>query len=238
MEEPKKIQEFRDTINSIQTMDELVENVLSCCGHKIHKGKIFNYINLSNFNYICGDITIAWTYNSYEGLRYGLMYILHGIELVKSYYFESEVHDIPQSIIEYILDDVFKLNTSEAFYRFYFGKFGYMSIADDVKSELVKEILDHFTTNGITMLNIFINDKYTSITISGRKRNGTDYEYNHMGCTKDDIIELIEVTRIKPHINRKSDFYYHSRPINPYFGVSTSKIMDSYNEYKDSCMYD
>ena len=214
-----KFEECRQMLNSISTLLEL-EEILKVYG-KINNGEYYNYITIN-------DWTIGWSYDNNS------IYVLSGKELIDYSKLSSGADPI---LISFILDEVLKLDTDE-FYKFFFRKYGYDSIISECKSKVVKDILNQFVKSKARIKNIFVSENYTSVTVSGVKRNGTDFECNVMYCDRSDIIELIELTRIKPHINKitLSTFNVYTKN-NRLSNVTSEEIMDSYNEYKD-CEFD
>ena len=225
--ELQKVKECRDAINNITNIDELEEAL-----------KVFNKVRIGCGNMktviLPNDYTVGWCKRRFEKFNDGCIYILHGRELVR-FSALSEGGSVSEDIVDFILDDILNLNTDE-FYRFYFKKYGYESVIDTVKSENVKIILNEFISNNAIMNNIFTLDTYNSVTISGTKLpSGMDFEYRLVGCSKADIVELVEIVRIKPYINKRGSFDTdYVKPFNPYYGVSSSKITESYLEYKRS----
>ncbi len=218
MKEISKFTDCRKELNNISTISEIKE-VLKVYG-RIINGKMYKYMS---FN----DYTIGFTDDT--------IYILKGKELLGISTEESG--KLPATTVNYILDTILRLDTDE-FYKFYFRKYGYESIIEDCQSTVVKNILLQFSTSKCRIKNIFVSEDYTSMTISGVKRNGTDYECNIMCCDKADVIELIELTRIKPYVNKRKVFDSYDRPYKPYFGASDTMIKDAYKEYKDYCSCD
>lgn len=217
MKEIVTFEDCRNKLNNISTTSQL-EEILKVFT-RIIEGEHYYYATI-------GDWTIGWSDNLCS------IYILENKELVE--YTRIENGKINNITINFILDNILKLNT-DAFYKFYFKKYGYESLVDHCKSNIVKNILNQFITSKATMRNIFISEEYNSITISGNKKNGTDYECNTLGCTKEDIKELIQLVRITPHINKKSIFSDYDKPYKPYFGTPDSTIKNAYNEYKNYC---
>lgn len=224
--ELKKIKECRDAVNNIKYIDEL-EDVL----------KVFNKIRIGCDNMktiaLPNEYTVGWCRRRFEKFIKGCIYILNGRELIKFSPLNEDGLICDKEVIDFILDDILSLNT-DSFYKFYFKKYGYETILDEIKSENVKIIFNEFISNHAIMNNIFTLDTYSSVTISGTKRNGTDYEYRLVGCNKADILELVEITRIKPYINKRESYNTdYIRPfVNPYYGIPQSKITESYLEYK------
>lgn len=216
------VTEFREKLTKIDDINDL-EWLLRLYG-KIAEGNRYKYISFQDSN----NTTIGFNENT--------LYILEGKELL--YYLDlKENHgQIPMNLKVFILDNVLGLNTDDEFYKLYFKAYGYESILNEAKSSVVKEIIETFIYNRISVVNIFVSENYKSVTVSGRKRNNTDFECNVRGTTKEDIIELVTLLRIKPYINKKDIFESYHRP-EVKKTTSVNEIMDSYNEYKES-VYD
>lgn len=226
----KKIEDCRKWVNNINSIEQM-EEIFKVCG-KITTGNKFSIATFPNSEYY-----VAWTTISF-GKTYpnGCLYMMRDRELVYIASLEKG-GKMDEDVVDFILDDLLNFDT-DGFYRFYFKKYGYESILEEVKSETVMEIFEVFIERHCIMNNIFTTSDYNSVTISGTKRNGTDFEHRVTGCNKDDIIELTNLTRIKPHVNKKSSIDFYERPHNLYSTVSDKAVMEAYNDYKDSCSYD
>ena len=138
--------------------------------------------------------------------------------------------------MSFILDNIFGMNEDTGFYRFYFKKYGYT--IDEDTSELAKNTVQHFIDNNALINDIFVNNNYTSATIVGKKfTNNNELEYYISSCSKQDILDIISITHVKPRINKPGVLEYE----NPYRNnpmITSGDIMDCYNEYKDSMMYE
>lgn len=216
------ISEFRKKLTEIEDINDL-EWLLRLCG-KVVEGNRSKYISFQDSN----NTTIGFNENG--------LYILEGKDLL--YYLDLKMNydQIPAKLKVFILDNVLGLNTDDEFYKLYFKAYGYESILHEAKSPIVKEIIESFIYNRVSIVNIFVSEDYKSVTVSGRKRNNTDFESNVRGTSKEDIIELVTLLRIKPYINKKDIFESYHRP-EVKKTTSVNEIMDSYNEYKES-VYD
>ena len=219
--EKTKIEEYRDSINNISTIDDIVAVLQPLT--KIVNGTHATYCTVNGY-------TIGWSVCVESGKE--TVYILQGQELI--HYVVMDKKELSKEVINFILDDILKFDT-DTFYRYYFKTHGYETLLECCKSKTVKKIINEFIVNGCLMKNIFVSEKYNSMTISGIKRNFTDYEYNIINCTKADVLELIELTHIKPIINKKVDISggYVAPTRLPYYGVSNSSISNAITEYKN-----
>lgn len=209
------IEEVRTKVNNVSTVEELVNNVLCCYGIKdTCFNKNFCLIRVKGY-------TIVWS------KAFDILYVTRQGEVI--------LYDTGEALTEkaknFILDSILELNT-DTFYKFFFQRYGYR--IEENTSEVTREILEHFTENRAIINNIFTNEDYRSMTITGtRYTNNNEIEYRVVNCDKQDILDLISVTRIQPQINRKNTLEfenpYHNRPF-----ITDSDIMDCYNEYKDS----
>ena len=213
------VEEFRKKVNEINEPSDL-EWLLSLYG-KLINGKYYKYITFQDANHT----TIGFNDNS--------LYILEGKEM---FYF-SQDGLVSTNAYMFILDNVLGLNTDDEFYKLYFKACGYQCLLDETKSPTVKDIIKRFIDNKCSVVNIFTTDDYTSVTVSGRKRNNSDFEYRVIGTTKEDVIELVTLLRIKPYINKKDIFDAGYIKPDSCRKPSTQDIIDSYNDYKD-CNYD
>lgn len=214
------IEQVRDSINKIDTIEKLTKEVFDGC---------FNYkVSMINSNFLVlkhKSYVISW-----DRVFKHLYVTVCGQVII-----DEDNGEISDRTKNFILDNIFDMN-DDGFYKFYFRKYGY-TIDEDI-SELAKNTVQHFIDNGALINDIFVNNNYTSATIVGKKfTNNNELEYYISSCSKQDILDIISITHVKPRINRPGVLEYE----NPYRNhpmITSGDIMDCYNEYKDSMMYE
>ena len=214
------IEQARDSINKIDTIEKLTKEVFDGC---------FNYrtsmINNNFFVLKHKGYVISW-----DRLFKHLYVTVCGQVII-----DEDNGEISDRTKNFILDNIFDMS-DDGFYKFYFRKYGY--VIDDEKSAMANDVIRHFMDNSAIINDIFVNSNYTSATIVGKKyTNNNEIEYYLSYCDKKVILDIIEMTHIKPQINKPGiiDYEnpYHNHPM-----ITSGDIMDCYNEYKDSMMYE
>ena len=218
-----ELEEFRQKLNNVETVKDMYE-VLS--GYNFKR------------SFYKANTMIAHINGFIIGIKddFSQLYVTSRGELL----FNETEGCMHKSVIDYILDNICNLDTSNAFYQLYFGKYQY-PITDD-ESEIVIDVLSYFNEKKAVISNIFTNNKYNSATITGKKTtNGCEVEYRLVNCDKQDIVDIISITHVTPIMNKENN--YNDDYFNPYYNkptahISDKDIMDSYNDYKDSLAYD
>lgn len=218
------INEFRKKINDIQTVGDLIDIISNYkCKKSVIKSGYSDMISAIN-----GHL-IGWNRDK------SIIYVTKYGELV----IYANDDSLEEYEINYILDDILELDTDAGFYRLYYLRYGYK--ATDDMSKIVKDAIDYFSEHNAIVNGIFVSTGYDSVTITGKKVNNAELELRLISCDKKDILDLVSITHVQPSVNKPNktkvdDYYKYDKPYHP--PVSMDDIMDSYNDYRCSNIYD